>query len=399
MTTRLPLISLLAMLGLGVANAQVEPQAPTIDNLNFGPKQTTQGKSLDSIVAVVGQDVITRREINQHAHKDKQAALQALIMEKLLLQEAARRNIVISDTAINVANQSKQATDRSIAKKQLIISRLQGSVANQLVTVSNREINDFVEKQLRNINQTVDLEDVLILVPKSATNEMLQQAQSKTQEIIAQLKTQSPQAVAKQYPDVRYTALGWVELAKIPPSFSKELMDTPTNVFAKPIVDNDGIHILRIKARKGEKSAPKAHTETLTSHILVKNSKSAKKDIEKLYRQLKKGKDFAKIASYHSQDFGSAASGGSLGWVQRGQMVPDFEKVMNQTAPGQISQPFKTRYGYHILKVMDRRKIVTNNRKALEQKARQAIFRRKANEEWNLWLQRLREEAYVEIRQ
>lgn len=399
MKTRLPLISLLTILGFGMANAQVKLQAPSIDNLNFGPQQKTQGKRLDSIVAVVGQDVITQGELNRYRNKDKQAALQALIMEKLLLQEAARRNIVISDTAINVATQSKQAANRSVAKKQLIISRLQGSVANQLVTVSNREINDYVEKQLKNINQTVDLEDVLVLVPKSATSEMLQQAQSKTQEIIAQLKTQSPQAVAKQYPNVRYTALGWVELAKIPPSFSKELMDTPTNVFAKPIVDNDGIHILRIKARKGEKSAPKAHTETLTSHILIKNSKSAKKDIEKLYRQLKSGKDFAKIASYHSQDFGSAASGGSLGWVQRGQMVPNFEKVMNQTAPGQISRPFKTRYGYHILKVMDRKKTVTNNRKALEQKARQAIFSRKAAEEWNLWLQRLREEAYVEIRQ
>lgn len=388
----------LCLLGLVALFSLTNGQAQTTNELKFGPRKVTSGKSLDHIVAVVGNDVITQRELNQKGQKNKAATLQALVMEKLLLQEANARNIVVSDTAINLARQTNPSTSRTEAQKALIISRLQSSVVNQLVTVSNREINDYVEKQLRQINETVKLEDVLVLVPESASSDILRQAQVQTQEVLELLKTESPQKVADRFPNVRYTALGWVGLAKIPPAFSTVLMDTPTNVFSQPIVDNDGIHLLRIKARKGEKSIPKAHTETQTSHILIKTAKNAKQTIEKIYQQLKAGKDFAQIASYHSQDYGSAASGGSLGWVQRGQMVPAFEKVMNQTAPGQISQPFKTTFGYHILKVIERKKVVTNNRKALEQKARQAIFHRKAAQEWDLWLQRLREEAYVDIR-
>lgn len=386
------LVGLIALFSLTVGHAQ------SVNDLRFGPRKTLSGKSLDHIVAVVGNDVITQRELNQQRQKDKKAALQSLIMEKLLLQEAKSRNIAISDTAINLALQANRASSRSEAQKALTISRLQSSVVNQLVTVSNREVSDYVEKQLRQINETVQLEDVLILVPQSANSDALRQAQIQTQEVLEQLKVSSPQKVASRFPNVRYTTLGWVALAKIPPAFSKVLMDMPTNVFSQPIVDNDGIHLLRIKARKGESSAPKTHTETLTSHILIKTAKNAKQDIENLYRQLKSGKDFAQIASYHSQDYGSAASGGSLGWVQSGQMVPAFEKMMNQTAPGQISPPFKTTFGYHILKVIERKKVTTNNRKALEQKARQAIFHRKAAQEWDLWLQRLREEAYVDIR-
>lgn len=393
MTTRQHFLGLVAACCLMTPHVQAQTTAPSVNDLHFGPQQTTSGKKLDTIVAVVGNDVITQRELSQFKQQNPKVALQSLIMEKLLLQEAKRRHIAVSDTAINVAAKGNKRLNRNAAKKQLIISRLQNSVVNQLVTISNRELNDYVEKQLQAINQVVQLEDVLV-----ATGNNLKQTQAKAQSIINQLKTQSPQSVAAATDGVQYANLGWVELAKIPTSFSKVLVDTPTNVFTKPIVDNDGIHILRIKARKGEDNAPKAHTETLTSHILIKNSPSAKKTINDLYQQLKNGKDFSQIAGYHSQDFGSAARGGSLNWVQRGQMVPDFEKVMNQTNVGQISKPFKTQFGYHILKVLDRRKAVLNNRKALEQKARQAIFQRKAAQEWDLWLQRLREEAYVEIR-
>ncbi len=124
----------------------------------------------------------------------------------------------------------------------------------------------------------------------------------------------------------------------------------------------------------------------------------AKARIDKIYRQLQNGADFADLAKRYSQDSGSAANGGVLGWALSGQMVPDFEAVMNNTGIGKLSRPFKSPFGYHILWVHERRQATQNSREALEQQARQAIFRKKAAEEWDLWLSRLRDEAYVDIR-
>lgn len=389
----------LALLGFTLLNAQ------SVNDLKFGPQNEKKGQSLDKIVAFVGNDVITQRELRGVSGKNRNAYLQQLIMKKLLLQEAQKYNINVNDTALNISQRKKgqknTRSSRNRAREELAIAQLQQKVVNNLVDVSDREVADIVNKQLKSVKERVKLIDVLIKVPQSADTDVLNQAQVKAQEIIKQLKTQPPQSVASAYADVAYNNLGWIELAKVPPRFSRVLLDTPKNQYTQPIVDQDGIHLLKVLDRKqtGKYASKLSVPETRTSHILIKNSKTAKKTINSIYNKLKKGANFSQLAVAYSQDEGSAASGGDLNWVRRGQMVPKFEQVMRNTPTGAISRPFKTQFGYHILKVNSRRNAKLNNRKALEQRARQQIFKKKAAEEWDLWLARLRDESYVEVRQ
>lgn len=373
-----------------------------LSDLTFGPQKESSGKSLDDIVAIAGNDIITRREINRFPKKNRPMALQSMIMQKLLLQTAKRYNINVGDTAVNLAykNQRRGKVSRQALRDKLIIEKLQQQVAAQLVQISDMEIEDIVSQQLSQSVEQIQLVDVLVRVPKSSDPEVLNQAQAVMREVMQKLKSQSGSQVAAQYKNVHYNDLGWVELAKIPPSFSKVLVDVPLNQYSKPIVDRDGIHILKVLNRKQQGKASASIPETKVAHILIrdKDNPEAQKTINQLYQQIRKGADFFAMASQYSEDPGSAANGGNLGWVRSGQMVPTFEKVMRQTGEGKTSKPFKSRYGYHILKVEKRRKTAVSSRELLEAEARKTIFQRKAAEEWDMWLARLRAESHVEIR-
>ncbi len=372
--------------------------------LTFGPQKEHRGATVDNIVAVVGNDVITRKELKYRKGTQRRKELESLIMRKLLLQEAAKHNIVVSDTAVNMVNKGKKSTSRQRAREDLIIANLQQKVVSSLVSISDREVNDLVERQLKSSSDQVRLVDILISPSKSSDSKTLNQAQVKTQEIIGKLAKLPPQRVAAQYSSVSYNDLGWVKLANIPPMFSRVLVDAPVNQYTAPITDQDGTHILKILAKKQRKGKNKTSNipQTRVAHILITdkgNTAKAEKTIKVLYAKLKKGASFAQLAKQHSQDPGSATKGGDLGWTLPGKMVPEFENIMNRTKTGSISQPFKTRFGYHILRVDGRRKAPTNNRNALVQQVKQSLFRKKAAEEWALWLSQLREESYVEIRQ
>lgn len=372
-------------------------------NLTFGPRQENIGKRVDDIVAVVGNDVITRREYNQLPTADRRAGLNRLIMRKLLLQAAQQHNISVGDTAVNIAMQNQpkgQSLDRDFLREELIIAKLRQRVVNSIVKISDAEVNNAVNQQLQTLDGTARIVDVLIRVPQSSDPAVLNQVQAQKREIQQKLKRQSGAAVAAQYPNAFFNDLGWVELNKVPPSFAKVLVDLPINTYAKPIVDRDGIHILKITDRKLKDVGGKAPQQSRVSHILIgKDAPNAQKTINQLYRELKKGADFARLAKTFSQDPGSAAAGGDLNWVSRGQMVPEFEAMMLKTPVGQLSKPFKSQFGYHVLVVTDRREQPVNNHKALQDQAKQSIFQQRALEEWNLWLARLREESHVEIRE
>ncbi len=369
---------------------------PAVSELSFGPKQETTGRTLDDIVAVVNNDVITRREISRFAPKDRQAALQNLIMRKLLLQAAKQHNIGVGDTAVNKASKGKMS--RQTLQDKLIIEKLQQQVAASYVQISDMEVADMVEKQLQQSADEVRLVDMLVQIPKTADPEALNKAQMIAQEVLGKLAKQSGQSVAAQYPSVRYNDLGWVKLSQIPAEFSKVLIGAELNKYSSPIVDMDGIHLLKVLDRKG--GAVSTIPEAKVRHILIrdKGNPQAKQMIDKIYQQLKKGAKFSDVAQQFSQDPGSATNGGDLGWVRPGQMVPAFEQMMFSTKTGKISRPFKSRFGYHILTVEKRRKAPVNNRKLLEAQAKKAIFERRAAEEWDMWLARLREEAHIEIR-
>lgn len=387
------------LLGLGFFNAVLAQQ--TVSDLQFGPKKEAIGNRLDHIVAVVDNDTVTEKELNAFPKASRNAALQSLIMKKLLLQAAKKQNVSVGDTELNIAlGQSRTKISRQAMREKLLIGKLQQKVAAQTVNISNLEVTDLVDKQLKNISDKVHLTDLLIRIPASADQDTLNALQQKADKIRRQLTTQSATRVAAQYEDAQFNNLGWVELGKIPPAFSKVLVDLPVNQYATPIVDRDGIHILKIIDKKVDNSKYPTIPQTKVSHILINDTgnPNAEKLTLQIYGQLQKGADFATMAKNYSQDRGSAANGGSLGWATPGQMVPEFETTMNKTAVGKMSRPFRSQFGFHILKVEGRKNTQMKTRKALEQQARRSLFQKRAAEEWGLWLQRLREEAYVDIR-
>ncbi|OAD21405.1 survival protein SurA [Candidatus Thiomargarita nelsonii] len=161
-----------------------------------------------------------------------------------------------------------------------------------------------------------------------------------------------------------------------------------------------GFHIIKlVDKRDGEKSII---TQTQARHILIKTNalvsdSEAQKRLEELKYRLEQGDDFAKLARAYSQDPLSAAKGGSLDWINPGNLVAEFEDVMDSLSENQVSEPFKSRYGWHIVQVLARREH-DNTKKAIRVKAEQQIRQRKFEAELQSWQRQLREEAYVEYR-
>ena len=253
----------------------------SLSELKFGPKEEviSAGKDIDDIVAIVGYDIITRKEMSVFPSKNRQAVLNNLIMKKLLLQAARKYNITVSDTAVNIADQNgllKQGTDRKNLRDELIIAKLQQQVVNHLVKISDLEVTDSVNKKLKNLTDQIRLVDVLIQPPKQADRETLIKMQEVTREVIEKLNSQSGESVAQRYEGVDYNDLGWIELSQIPPSFAKALVDLPLNQYAKPVFDSDGAHILKIIDRKQQNKNNDYAQQVRISHILIKDKGDAK---------------------------------------------------------------------------------------------------------------------------
>ena len=162
-----------------------------------------------------------------------------------------------------------------------------------------------------------------------------------------------------------------------------------------------GFHIIKLLDRR---SKAQQHTvqQTLARHILIRpnevtSNAEAKQRITRLYERIEGGADFGQLARASSDDTASAVEGGSLGWVNPGVMVPEFEEQMNRLQPGQISQPFESQFGWHIVQVMSRRQ-QDNTQQFERAQARQMIGRRKTEEAVESWLREMRSEAYVEYR-
>jgi peptidyl-prolyl cis-trans isomerase SurA len=194
--------------------------------------------------------------------------------------------------------------------------------------------------------------------------------------------------------------LGWRGSDRLPTFFADAVRDMGVGEISDPIRSNSGFHIVKVEGRRGGEQH--IVTQTQARHILIRTNevtadRDARTRLEQLRQRIMDGADFANLARGHSDDKGSAIKGGDLGWVSPGDVVPEFEEAMNDLSPGQTSQPFKTEFGWHIVQVLDRRNHdgTQEMRKAA---ARNAIGSRKLEEEWELYVRRLRDEAYVEIR-
>jgi len=354
--------------------------------------------------------------------------LERLIVTRLELQAAERAGITVDDQTLakaidNIAAnnnltlaQLRDAMEadgmsfsnfREKVRQEILLSRLRNQEVTSRISVTEQEIDNFLATEVGSASGRTEyhLYHIRIGTPEAATPDEIRRAREKATRVVQQLRAGADFAeTAMTYSDGRQALeggdLGWRKANELPTLFADLVENMDRGDISDPIESPSGFHIIKLDDYKGnEKTIVR---QTHPRHILVTtNEITSDTDAETRLRQLRQrienGEDFGNLARSHSNDQASAIKGGDLGWVSSGNLVPEFEQRMNQLQPGEISQPFRTQFGWHIVQVLERRDY-DNTDAALRQRAAEAIRERKGTEATELWLRRLRDESYVEIR-
>jgi peptidyl-prolyl cis-trans isomerase SurA len=400
---------------------------------------------LDRIIAVVDEDVIMQSELdlqlrkvrNELRHQGTEVpptsvlerqVMERLVLQKIQLQQASRSKIEVTDDALDrtiedIAKRNKvsiaqfkeileadgYAFDkfREEIRNEITIARLRKQEVENRVQVTDAEIDAYLknESQQTGDESEIRLSHILISVPTNATEAERQNAKAKADAVYARLESGEDfgqvAIAASDAPDALEKGdLGWRKSDQVPSLFADAVRSLEIDHYGPVITSPTGYHIVKLTGRRqGDRIMV---DQTHCRHILITpNQRVSEQDavsrLQQLRMRLEAGDDFATLARTHSDDRGSALEGGDLGWVSKGQMVPDFEEVMLLTEPGEISKPFRTQFGWHILQVLERRSYDGTD-EVRRSKAREAIGQRKKDDFLQEWLRRLRDEAYVEIR-
>jgi len=399
----------------------------------------------DFIVAVVDAVPITNHEVNVRATllsqqlKQQQKSvpehdellrtgLERLITEKALLQHAKEVGITVEDEAVNQAEQRMAAQNqlsldalrqktradgisieslRQGLKEQLTLQRLSERNVPSRIKVSDVEIDQAVrERQNASLgtNPDIELGHVLIAVSEKATDAEVSALQTKAQTALAQLQRGDDLArIAKEFSDGAERDKGGLMGLRPANRYPTLFMDATRNLNVGDVTlirSGAGFHVLKLITKKA--SSVLTVTQTHARHILLRpggqlSQTAARAQLADYKRQIEVGKaDFAKLAREHSQD-ASGPEGGDLGWVSPGLFVPEFEEVMNTLQPGQIADPTVSRFGVHLIQVLERREAPISERE-LRDMARNGLREKKFEETYQLWAQEVRGRAYVEYR-
>jgi len=399
---------------------------------------------IDRIVVVVNDDVITESELSQRLRETRKQLelekisappdaalrkqlLERMVLERLQLQLAATSGIRISESDVDrafetVAQRNKLGAEefrkalaqrgmdvaayRNTLRDQLTIQQLLEREINNRVTVTDNEVENFLENPQSRADMDVSyqLSHILIGIPEAASPEAIQAARKRAEDVHRQLAgganfEQTAVSQSQGADALKGGNLGWKKAGELPELFLTALKNMSVGGVSEILRSPNGFHILKLNNKRGDSQA-EAVTQTHVRHILLRPSEilsleEARHKLLGLRERIEGGDDFAALARAHSDDTGSAANGGDLGWANPGQMVPEFEKAMNALKPNQLSQPVRTSFGLHLIQVLGRRSHdVTQEREFAA--ARQQIHARKADERYEQWARQLRNEAFVE---
>ena len=401
---------------------------------------------LDKIIVIVNDDIITQielddrvklisKQLQQHGNKLppknilSQQVLERLILEKLQLTLAKKTGIRVNDEMVNrvisnIAKENKLSLEqfqkvlakdgftfadfRENIRREIIISRLRKIHVENNIDVSEQEVDNFLSQNQKNksAQDEFHLRHILIATPDAATPEQVEKSKAKAEKIIAELRagadfTQKAIAVSNDELALKGGDMGWSKGAQLPDIFASVVGEMKKNEIRGPFQSTNGFHIIQLLDKRSNEPRH-IISQTLARHILIRPTQvlsraDARLRLETIRQRIMSGEDFATLARASSDDKTSAAEGGSLGWVNPGMMVPAFEEQMNKLKPGEISQPFLTQFGWHIVQVMSRRQHDSTSEYQHSQ-AIQIIRKRKTDEAVQDWLRRLRAEAYVDYR-
>lgn len=434
----------LALLILCLQQAQA---LDSTDELATGPPPPPKrGDFLDGIAAVVNEGVVTKTELSRQIVTIETRArqgqfqlppddileeqvLERLIVEEVQMQRAERLGIVISDQMLNTAI-SQVAADagvkfeelpnllledgiqysdyRSEMRKQLTMDQLRRIEVIRRIAVSQREIDQCLADLDDNVvvNSEYNLSHILISISDSATGAQIAESELEAQQVYQQILDGADfSEMAVRYSDSQTAleggSLGWLKGSDLPTLFF-DVMDTLASGEVSPPVRNiSGFHLVRINDLRSANQRSEIE-QTHVRHILITPNEiiddaTAKQRLDEAIERIDGGEDFAEVAKLMSDDPGSVNEGGDMGWTNPGTFVQEFEQVANNADIGKLSAPFRTQFGWHILEVMERR-TYDNTEDLKESSCVNRIRNSKLSSESELWVRRLRDEAYVDIR-
>jgi len=411
--------------------------------LFLGTAAQAEVQSLNRVVAIVDNDVVMQsqldarlREVQQTIaqrgaalppeHVLSQQVLERLIIENIQLQIGDRSGIRITDEELNqaigtiaqrngmsieqfraaLAKDGLSYTDaRDQVRREMIISRVRQRRVAERIQVTDQEVQNFLASDMgkMQLSEEFRLANILIPVTEGASSQDIQAADRQARELYQQLQQGADFAQLAIARSASETALeggemGWRKAGQLPPPFDAMLSAMSVGQVTEPMRTPGGFIMIKLLEKRGGDS--QVRDEVNVRHILIKPSEirseaETKRLVERLYQRILSGEDFSELAKSFSEDPGSALNGGTLSWIDPNILVPEFREVMNSTPAGELSKPFKSPYGWHVLEVMGRR-ATDSSAQYREQQAMTLLRNRKYDEELQAWLRQIRDEAYVE---
>ncbi len=403
-------------------------------------------RDADRIVAVVNSEAITLYELRSRMAiverqmqaqnvplppKDvlEQQLLERMIVDRAQMQFAKESGITVSDSELDgairrVADNAQMDTAtfrktlerdgvpwnkfREEIRQEITLARLRDREVDNRQTVSEAEIDNYLERQEQGgaSEEVVQVAHIILRVPEQASPQQLEKIRGKADQALEKIRAgEDFSKVAASYSDAPDGLAGGImaerPLDRLPTLYADAVQRLNPGDTSAILKSPAGFHIIKLLAKRGGAAAGQALKQTHARHILVKVNETvadadAKRRIVELKERLDNGGDFAELARRHSGDL-TATKGGDLGWLYQGDTVPEFEKAMDALKIGEVSEPVRSPFGWHLIQVLERR-TEDASKERQRQLARQALRERKADEAFQDWIRQMRDRAYVEYR-
>ena len=427
---------------LRLPGTQPAPSGPAVP---AQPAPSRGPQLVDRIVAVVNTEVITQRDLaervtlvgaqlkrqgTQSPPQDvlERQVLERMIMDRVQVQFARDTGVRVDDLQVDrtvqlIAENNKLTLAdfrrtleregvsfdrfREDIRNEIVISRLREREVDSKIQIGESEIDNFLQElQVGDAGTQFDLSHILVRVPESASPEQVDARLRRAQEALATARGGADFAqLAVSYSDapdaLKGGGMGWRERDRLPELFADALVKLKPGEVSDVLRSPAGFHILRLNDRRGGGGSFMVE-QTRARHILARvnelvSETEARRKVTVLRQRIVEGANFAELARLNSDDTASAQRGGELSWTVPGDLVPEFERAMNALKVGEVSQPVRTPFGFHIIQVLERRTAdLSADRKRIE--ARRVLRDRRADEAYQEWLRQLRDRSYVEYR-
>ena len=400
---------------------------------------------IDKIVAVVDSGVVLASDVETRLNDLKTQAesrgnaveindelreqvLERLILEQAQVEVAKRRGLQIDDARVNetllqiaknretdllglknaIESEGKSfAVFREQIRRELLINAIRDREVKTRIRISDTELERFMETTGGQVSTAPELllSQIVVGLPNRPSPEVIQQAEQKAVQIRDALLKGAPFGqMAVRYSDAPEASqggdLGWRNILELNPSFADALTEAKKNTLVGPIRSPGGFHLIAVRDRRGDQSV--VVTEYKARHLLIKpdavrSLEKAEQLAQNVRRELEGGAEFADLARRFSEDPLSAAKGGDLGWVRADQLVPGFANVMTQLPLNTLSGVTKSRFGFHLIEVLDTRESDISEEQ-MKDRALRILTERKFSQELDSWLRQVRADAFVELK-